>query len=240
MNAVTEPQTSHPLGAHTGRMSTRVLRVAVAALVVLAGVLTGARFLLPSSSASGIDCGKIAAESAARNHVVTHNGNRSVVVLGDSYAQGYGLSDQRSSWPSYLPATVAVRSLGGTGFAASPCGPHDAYQYRAANLPAADLVVVEGGLNDVTATDAAIVSGVRATVARTGVTRTVIVGPANAPAWSARAAHVDQVLEQVSHELGIRYVSTYDWPLKFGPDRIHLAPSSHQVFGERVAQAVIG
>lgn len=213
-------------------------------LVVLALGLAVAKALIPTKAVAAVDCVQIATQSADRNsHPDGRPGRQLVAVLGDSYAQGYGLNDQTDSWPKAFAADYRARvmtfSLGGTGFAAAPCAVEDAFPYRARAIPSqAKLVIIEGGLNDVLVPDAVLRRGVEQTVARIGKSRSVVVGPAAATKWLKQAKHVDRVLAAVCADLGVRYVSAYGWPLKFGSDRIHMTPGSHLVYARALADAL--
>ncbi len=68
-------------------------------------------------------CERFTAASAARADAVTGSGRR-VVVIGDSYSAGLGLTDITGSWPTRLPGEVHVAGFSGSGFAAhaSRCG----------------------------------------------------------------------------------------------------------------------
>lgn len=226
-------------------MSTRRLRTVLGGLILLTLALAGARSLLPTKAVAAVDCVRIATQSADRDsHVDGRPGAPVVAVLGDSYAQGYGLNDQTDSWPKAFAADYRARvmtfSLGGTGFATAPCAVEDTYPHRARAVPAeAKLVVIEGGLNDVLVPDAVLRRGVEQTVTKIGASRSVVVGPVAAPKWKAQAKHVDQVLAKACADLGVRYISAYSWPVKFGPDQIHMAsPADHDVFARGVADAL--
>lgn len=229
----------------SGALDRRTLWRALACLLALAVAAAVLGAAVPKWRQARADaklrsqCQTIATQSAARNRVVTGHGQR-VTVLGDSYAQGYLLTNPAQSWPSRLPGRVTVNSLGGTGFVASPCGQHDTYADRAASVLATHprLVVIEGGLNDVLADRQAVADGLRRTVAALTPVRVVVVGPADAPKWREQAKRVDQTLAAAARIAHVQYVSALQWPLSFAADGIHLTPGSHRLFGDRVAQAL--
>ncbi len=85
-----------------------------------------------------------------------------VVVIGDSWSAGLGLDRPVQSWPSRLPGRVHVAGFSGSGFSAkaSPCGRVSfADRAPAALGGGADLVVIEGGLNDYDRSRAEIKAG---------------------------------------------------------------------------------
>lgn len=185
-------------------------------------------------------CQRFALASQARESVVTGTGRR-VVVIGDSYSAGLGLDDPARSWPRELNGEVHVFGFSGSGFSAhaSNCGTVS-YADRAARAVAngADLVVLEGGLNDIHSSDAAIRAGVRRVLTRLHDLEVVVVGPVPAPARMPAAAHVDDVLAQECAEAGVRYLSMIDLDLDYLDGQLHLTPEGHREFGTAVAEAL--
>src|SRR4051794_7344406 len=133
---------SHPLAFTRRRLS--VLLVVVTVLAASFSYAAHAR------GAGAPQCDKFAAASAKRADLVTGSGER-VVVIGDSWSAGLGLDRPVESWPSRLPGRIHVAGFSGSGFRAhaSPRGRVSfADRAPAALSDGADLVVVEGGLND--------------------------------------------------------------------------------------------
>lgn len=111
-----------------------------------------------------------------------------VLILGDSYTEGYGAEPETKGW-AYLVGkplgwTVTVNGVGGTGYV-NP-GPHDEGTYLT-RLPTLagrtfDLVVVQGGSNDrgVTYPDfsAAVAKTIEAVRAEFPGATVVLMGPA--------------------------------------------------------------
>lgn len=166
------------------------------------------------------------------------------VVIGDSWSVGLGLDDPATAWPSRLPGRVEVAGFSGSGFSrtASRCGPVS-YAVRAARAvaPGTAVVVVEGGLNDVDRSSAAITLGF-ARLVRTlrgrDTGRIVVLGPARAPARAGSVARVDHLLGGLAMALDVEYVSTLEWPVSYLPDRLHPDPEGHRAFGDAVAAAL--
>jgi len=213
--------------------------VATAIVIALAVLLT----VLASGGATGADaerCARFSAQSQVRERLVTGHGQR-VVVIGDSYAVGLGLRDPAASWASRLPGRVHVFGYSGSGFSAqaSPCGAVS-YAARAAHAlrGGADLVVVEGGLNDYDQPSSAVRAGFRALVRQLHGHRVVVVGPARAPDRAAGAVRVDAILRQESARTGLGYVSMLAGTFPYLDDRLHLTPAGHRQFGTRVAAAL--
>jgi acyl-CoA thioesterase-1 len=216
----------------------RTVLVTVAALVC-ALVATG----LMAARARGANlttCDRFAAASVQRAGMVTGSGER-VVVVGDSWSAGLGLDHPVQSWPSRLPGRVHVAGFSGSGFSAkaSPCGRVSfADRAPAALRNGADLLVVEGGLNDFDRGRAEIKAGFARVMAYAAAYRTVVVGPALAPARAGDVPRVDRLLGHLCAKYAVPYVSMVDLRLPYLPDRLHLQPAGHRVFGDAVAERI--
>ncbi|TQL70319.1 lysophospholipase L1-like esterase [Nocardioides albertanoniae] len=186
-------------------------------------------------------CSRFAAESVSRAAVVTGAGEQ-VVVIGDSWAAGYGLDDPAKSWPAYLDGQVRVSGFAGTGYARSSmerCGPIS-FGERAADAvrQGADLVVLEGGINDAHRELPEAEKGFRQTLDALKGHDVVVLG---APSISTRAAAikvVNKMLKRVSKEYGVTYINVFDLKLPYQDDHTHLTPAGHVQFGRIVAQRI--
>ncbi|CAN5419170.1 hypothetical protein BH11ACT8_BH11ACT8_14250 [soil metagenome] len=182
-------------------------------------------------------CDRLAADSAQRLTQDTGTGRR-IVVIGDSYSVGAGLEHPLYSWPSRLPGRVHVAGFSGSGFSAdaSPCG-RVSYADRApaAVRGGADLVVVEGGLNDYDRSDAAIRAGFERLVRALDGLPVLVVGPAPAPSRVDAVPRVDALLADLSAEHGVDYLSMADLELTYLGDRLHPDAAGQSVFGDTVA-----
>lgn len=209
----------------------------LAALVV--GLLTG--YLSDRAGGTAPSrCERFAAASVERAREVTGTGRR-VVVIGDSWSVGLGLADPAASWPARLPGSVHVAGFSGSGFSAhaSECGPVSfAARAPAALADGADLVVVEGGLNDYDQPDAAVTSGFVRLAREVGARRLVVVGPADAPSRAAEVPRVDALLAGLCRRYAVPYVRTTGLALRYLDDDLHLTPASHLVFGDAVAAGI--
>ena len=204
---------------------------ALLAALVASGVLAA------RAGASTSKCEQFAAASDARGRMVTGSGAR-VVVIGDSWSAGLGLDRPVQSWPSRLSGRVHVAGFSGSGFSerASPCGRVSfADRAPAALANGADLVVVEGGLNDFDRSRAEIRAGFARVMQYAAPYRTVVVGPATAPARAGRVPRVDRLLAHLSQKYDVPYVSTVDLELPYLDDGLHLTPAGHRTFGDAVA-----
>lgn len=196
-----------------------------------------------SSRARGSEasrCETFRAASAQRADVVTGSGRR-LVVIGDSYAVGLGLDNSGRAWPSRLPGEVHVAGFSGSGFSrgASDCGAVSfATRAPAAVRGGADLVVVEGGLNDYNQPDRDIRAGFARLMASLDGLAVVVVGPPSAPSRASAVPHLDGLLASLSARYGAAYVSTSAWDLTYLSDRLHLTEAGHRAFGDNVARAV--
>lgn len=217
----------------------------VVALVVLLAVAGLAGLTSVRAGAAGDRCDRYAAASRARATAVTGTGAR-VVVIGDSWSAGLGLGRPADSWPSRLPGAVHVAGFSGSGFSAdaSPCvGVSFAERAPAALRGGADLVVVEGGLNDYDQPDGAVRAGFRALVAAlrsAGVLeRTVVVGPASAPARADAVPHVNTLLARLAARHRMAYVDITGLALPYLDDRLHLTAAGHEELGDHVAARLV-
>lgn len=189
-------------------------------------------------------CERYANESEVREQVVHGVGaGRTIAVIGDSYSAGLLLDDIAASWPSRLPGEVHVYGFSGSGFGAdsSPCL-DVAYSDRARKALQGNpqLLVVQGGLNDVGEPVAAVRAGVRRLLRAVGEVPVVIVGPPSAPRRLEGAEEVDRVLAQEAARAGVPYISTIDLALAYLDGDLHLTPEGHREFGDAVADALPG
>ena len=208
--------------------------LAVVAALVVTGVVAS------RASAHQTKCERFAAGSVERAGLVTGSGER-VVVIGDSWSAGLGLDHPARSWPSRLPGRVHVAGFAGTGFSekASPCGRVSfADRAPAALRNGADLLVIEGGLNDFDRSRAEIRAGFGRVLAYAAPYRTVVVGPAMAPSRADEVPRVDRLLAHLSGKYGVPYLSMVDLELPYLPDRLHLQPAGHRTFGDAVAERI--
>jgi acyl-CoA thioesterase-1 len=185
-------------------------------------------------------CERFTVASAQRAKQVTGSGER-VVVIGDSWSAGLGLDRPVQSWPSRLSGRIHVAGFSGSGFSAhaSRCG-RVSFADRAPSAlkGGADLVVVEGGLNDFDRSRAEIRAGFARVMRSAASYRVVVVGPATAPARAASVPRVDRLLRHLSTKYGAAYVSTTDLDLPYLDDGLHLTVTGHQAFGDAVADRI--
>jgi acyl-CoA thioesterase-1 len=214
--------------------------VVAALFVALVTALLAVHLAARARGADASRCERFEAASVMRSRVVTGSGER-VVVIGDSYSAGLGLAAPGDSWPTRLDGTVHVAGFSGSGFSvgASAC-PGVSFGARATDAVArgADLVVVEGGLNDHDQPADAIREGFDQLLAKLRGHRVVIVGPPTAPARAAAVPRVDALLEELAKQYDAAYVRTSGWTLPYLDDRLHLTPAGHRAFGDRVARAI--
>lgn len=185
-------------------------------------------------------CARFSAQQHWRAAHPSGSGPR-VVVIGDSWSSGFGLSHPQDSWPAQLPGHVYVDGFPGSGFGAhtSSCA-NVAYADRAGKdvRGGASVVVVEGGLNDYDQPSPAIAAGFRHLMQRLRGQRVVVVGPAMAPSRAAFVPRVDKLLASLSARAGVPYFSTVHLRLSYLPDRLHLDQDGADRFGAAVADFV--
>lgn len=218
----------------------------LAVLATAAAVLTAVAAGPAPSQSNPTDpsrCDRLRAAAAQRAGTVTGSG-AVVLVLGDSWSAGWRLPRPRESWASYLPGRVFVDGFPGSGFSAgaSGCGPVSfaARAAAAAQRSDPDLVVVQGGLNDVDQSDEEIAAGFAQLLAVLEPYDVVVVGPAVAPRRARAVPRVDRLLRQFSTEAGVPYIGTSDLDLPYLPDRLHLTAAGHRLFGDVVGQRLAG
>lgn len=209
-------------------------------VLLLAGALVV--HVADRARASADRCEAYSAESRQRAAEVTGSGQR-VVVIGDSWSAGLGLEQPSGSWPSRLEGAVHVAGFSGSGFSAGASGCRGvsfADRAAAALRGGADLVVVEGGLNDYDQPDADIRSGFARLMQQLDGQRVVVVGPATAPSRAAQVPRVDAVLAALAARRGVPYVRTSGLELSYLDDRLHLTAEGHAAFGDFVSDAIQG
>ena len=214
--------------------------VVAALFVALVTALLAVHLAARARGADASRCERFEAASVLRAQVVTGSGAR-VVVIGDSYSAGLGLDAPGDSWPTRLDGTVHVAGFSGSGFSvgASRC-PGVSFAARAADAVArgADLVVVEGGLNDYDQPADAIREGFDQLLAKLRGHRVVIVGPPTAPARAGAVPRVDALLAELAGQYDAAYVRTSGWTLTYLDDRLHLTPAGHRTVGDNVAREI--
>ena len=215
----------------------RVVGAAVVT-VVLAAVM--AFNVVAGADAGEPRCSVHRGDSRERAALVTGSGERTVVI-GDSWSVGLGLRDLAASWPSRLDDETHVAGFSGSGFSegASPCGRVSfADRATAAVRGGADVVVVEGGLNDYDQPSAAIELGFRRLMSALAGQHVVIVGPATAPSRAGAVPRVDELLARMSAAYAVPYVATSDLDLPYLGDDLHLTAAGHAEFGDAVAARI--
>ena len=136
---------------------------------------------------------------------------------------------------------MRVDGFAGSGFTGSAFCDGEEFGTRAEGLARGDdeVLVIQGGLNDVNA-DPGVIESAAVAVIETSDAEAVV-GPPPAPQrdlgspgrWTPRWPGPPR-------RTGIVYVSTLAWDdLGYLPDRLHLTPESHEVFGTRVADALL-
>jgi len=214
-------------------------RPALAGTVAAVSTTTALTVLLGVRAVGGgpSRCERFGSDAQARAAVVTGRGDR-VVVIGDSWSAGLGLPHPARSWPRRLSGRVHVAGFSGSGFGehASDCS-RVAFADRAprAVRRGADLVVVEGGLNDYDRPEAEVRAGFGRLMRVLRGHRVVVVGPASAPVRARAAGRVDGLLSDLAERYGVAYVRTTGLELSYLPDRLHLTPAGHDAFGDYVA-----
>jgi lysophospholipase L1-like esterase len=179
--------------------------------------------------------------------------------FGDSWTEGQ-VARRGRGFPyvtsELLGWTAEVDGVGGTGFITTHRPSTQTYPVRAAAIPTgteADIVVVEGGLNDVGGDMSALKPAVRRTIdalqARFPGKPVVVLGPApRSLPVPARVKQVDLLIRDACRNADVPYVSPIerDWitGLNFrdiiDPASKHPTTAGHAYLGGRLAVALQG
>lgn len=177
--------------------------------------------------------------------------------FGDSWTEGQ-VARRGRGFPyvtsELLGWTAEVDGVGGTGFVRARRPGTQPYPVRAAAIPTgtkADIVIVEGGLNDMGGDLTLMRPAVRRTIealqARFPGKPVVVVGPAPASLpVSANLKQIDLLIREECRELGVMYVSPIrrEWitGLNFrdiiDPVTRHPTTAGHAYLGGRLAVAL--
>lgn len=226
-------------------MRHRRIGLAIAAVVAVAASAVAALALLPDDDVPA-GCDDIRAYQERYGEIETlGDGRRTLTVLGDSYSAGDALTDRGSRWTDALveldpDLTVRLDAIAFTGYAnPGACGP-DSYRDRIDRAAdGAQTLVIQGGLNDVFAEADTIERAVADVLdtATAEATDVMIVGPMDVPGRDGEA-RVDALLAEAAAQRGLPYVSTLEWGLPVGNDRVHLTPDGHRQYADRILGAL--
>lgn len=216
--------------------------IVVAVAVTLIAIALGGARNRAGTETLAARCDGLAAVSAERGSAPS-GAEADLLVIGDSWSVGLGLPDPAAAWPSRLPGRVHVAGFSGSGYGrtSSPCdgASFAARAVGALGTVSADApVVVEGGLNDWDATDAAITLGFEHLMRVLRGHPVIVLGPPLAPARAAFMGRVQALLERLSTGAGVRFVPTSQLDLVYQPDGLHPTPAGQQEFGDAVAAAL--
>jgi lysophospholipase L1-like esterase len=230
----------------------RWLALAVALVLVVAGVLVGVEVAGRSSSVSAsaaaasaaktsADCRRTTAQVRSAVATTVDGPGTHVAFLGDSYTSGYGLADPQDGYAYVLSRAVgwraAVDGFPGSGFTTDATCPGERYAQRVDRIPAdAALVLVEGGINDqsgaaqVADASGALLDRIHARVPGAAV---VVVGPPlvpNSDSGVLRRVSADLARTAAAH--GATYVDATGWSLPYLRDGVHPTAAGHRQFAD--------
>jgi lysophospholipase L1-like esterase len=175
-------------------------------------------------------------------------GGQVVAVVGDSFTTGFGLEDPSKGIGGELGEAsgwdVHLLGFGGSGYAAgSPCGGHE-FSTRLGGIPTlSDVVIIQGGLNDVREEKLGELPGVvsatiREAERRAPAARIVLVGPTVVPYFDAAATReADSILATAATVEGVQFISTLVWA-PTTVDGVHPDEQSAAAYARRIIAAV--
>lgn len=183
-------------------------------------------------------------DEAWGDHVLEGD-DTTVWVVGDSWTMGWPLEDPTDSWVSTFAEvtgfTVHVDGWSASGYTVSGLCEEDTRFPRRVGRAAAeepDLIVVQGGLNDVGRRKEELADAVDAVVDAAGEIPVVLLGPGAAPALPPEGIRdVDEVLGEAAGG-SVRHVSALDWELDYFPDGAHPSPEGARRLGELAAEEI--
>lgn len=228
----------------------RLWIAAGAGLLVVVAVVLGVALWSGSGPELPEGCDEALATRDGQLDEPLTGGDRTIAVLGDSYTQGPGLAGPEEAWPALLgerlDAEVVLDGVGGTGFTtAGICAPAEiTYRERLdADHVAedADVVVVQGGVNDAILGRPDDVGAAAAELLAEleDAPVVVVVGPAPAPAAEApKVATVDEALRRATEDAGRVYVPLTGAGIELLPDALHPTLPGQQRIAELVAAAI--
>jgi len=141
----------------TSLRSVFAITVATSALLGIVGCasMPGSSTATPESSARPVPSTPAAVDLSTQAPLPP---NPDVLMIGDSFTEGYGASTPASGWAAIAAGTLGwnatIDGIGGTGFAIGNAADGGSLDYRqrlaahASNEVDFDLVVLQGGLND--------------------------------------------------------------------------------------------
>jgi len=220
----------------------------VAALIVVAGIAGGGAYLYRQNARAetvAAVCEETRAFAATLDPTVPiSEGSERVVVLGDSYAMGWQIGGPTHAWPQTFGnasgVAVYVNAFGGSGVTGSTYCTDQVYSARvdAVNALGPDAVIIQTGLNDVSASAETIENAVRSLVAALHAERVLVVGPPPAPARErADLERVDTALATSARAAGIDYLSLLNVAVPYADDLLHATEAGQQIIGATVANA---
>jgi lysophospholipase L1-like esterase len=232
----------------TSRLTRRRLWLAVAVGLVVAVVAAGLAIATSEEPVDRPPCWAVLEAQRDLGPGPVTDGSPTIAVLGDSYSLGIGVSGPEAAWPAALGgrlgAEVFVDGVGGTGFTTRGFCPDDPITYGervAADPPDAEIVVVQGSVNDALGGRPDDVGEAARELLGDleGVPTVVVVGvPVIPAAEAAELRAIDAALLQAAEEAGRVHVPLVDAGIAILPDRVHPTLEGQQRIAELVAAAI--
>jgi lysophospholipase L1-like esterase len=220
--------------------------VAVGALLLLGATACQDTSETPTAEATLTPCEDTRRVDALWGDHVLEGDDTTVWVVGDSWTIGWPLEDPTDAWVSTFAEltgyTVRVDGWSASGYTVSGlCEEEDTTfptRVRRAAAEEPDLIVVQGGLNDVGVREGELADAVDAVLEAAGEIPVVLLGPGTAPALPPDGIRaVDEVLADAAGDTA-RHVSALEWELDYLPDGAHPSLEGAQELGELAAKEI--
>lgn len=226
----------------------KIIVAAVAGALVLtvgAGVLIHAQRADAARAEACTQVHSTANATADQRRTLATESGPVTAIVGDSYAAGQWLQDPADGFAFDLARDDSGRFIidgsGGSGFTnPGPCG-GQTFDERLTHLEgeSVDTLVLQGGLNDLTASDERDVAAATIARAKHVAGHVVIVGAFTPPAVDAEAVErTNGALKAAADAADVPFIDPSGWDFPVLSDRTHPTKRGHAIIAERLQAAL--